>query len=463
MARGRRRKGQPPAYLLHEASGLAYVTLHGEQVYLGKHGSPESLSKYRRIVRDFEDASLKGLPVPPAGCAVWELVEVHQLHARQYYRRPDGTPTGEAGEFRRACDPLLADFADLAVDEFRPRDLKAVRVKMVEAGLSLGVINQRVGRIRRVFRWGVSEDIVQASTVLALESVPDLSPGRGQARETEDVPPVPWWVVDATLPFLASDQLRCLVAVQRHTGCRPGEACLIRAADIHKTGTFRVGRSVYCVPEGCWVWVVRAKMAHSRESVHQFYVVPPKLQAVLSPWMEGRDPEAYLFSPAEARAALYAERRKNRKTKVQPSQESRASAAPKRQPGQRYTASSYAHAVEDAVLFANVARACQACRARTKEGRCAKCGRVGERGMKSLVNSCASCRRRWLESRCDDCKSASVPHWHPHQLRHSVEVEAEKLGGADAGRAVLGHTDLKTAARYGQRDIDLAADVLRRL
>jgi hypothetical protein len=42
--------------------------------------------------------------------------------------------------------------------------------------------------------------------------------------------------VDGTLPFL-SRHIRGLVEFQRHTGCRPGEACLLRWADIEQAGT----------------------------------------------------------------------------------------------------------------------------------------------------------------------------------------------------------------------------------
>ena len=59
----------------------------------------------------------------------------------------------------------------------------------------------------------------------------------------------------------------------------------------------------------------------------------PKAQQVLRPWLKD-DPTAYLFSPAEAVAIRYAERRRDRKTKVQPSQAARKKKArPKRAPG----------------------------------------------------------------------------------------------------------------------------------
>jgi integrase len=445
---GRRRKGEPPQYRLHKPSGQARVTVDGKRIYLGKFGSPESREAHRKIVRQWED-SLEGKrtpDLPGPGCTILDLVTAHAQHAERWYRRADGTHTAEVSEFRRAAEPLLVDFATTAVDDFRPKDLKAIRQKMIESELSLGVVNQRVGRIRRMFRWGVSDGLVQASTLLALESLSDLTPGRGEARETEEVPPVPWAVVDATLPFLASDQLRALVTVQRWTGCRPGEACIMKGEDIYRTGTFEIGRKVFRVPEGCWVWVVRAKMAHARQAIHQFYVIPPVLQELLKPWLD-RTPDAYLFSPAEAQKARYERMRAARKSKVQPSQYDRKHPHARRRPQAKYAVTSYAHAIQDAVIRANEARTCHVC----------------QDGAKAERTAAHKEKRRPNPVWCAACAPKVVPHWHPHMLRHSVEIDAERIGGPDAGRAVLGHSDMKVTLRYSQRDIDLAAEVLRKL
>lgn len=41
------------SYQLHKVSGQAVVTLGGRDKYLGRHGTPESLARYRQIVADW--------------------------------------------------------------------------------------------------------------------------------------------------------------------------------------------------------------------------------------------------------------------------------------------------------------------------------------------------------------------------------------------------------------------------
>jgi hypothetical protein len=88
--------------------------------------------------------------------------------------------------------------------EFGPRALKAVRERMTEGyehpefgtqrPLSRGVINQRIGRIRRMFKWAVAEELLSETVYRALMAVPGLQRSRSQARETEPVSrsPMSW-------------------------------------------------------------------------------------------------------------------------------------------------------------------------------------------------------------------------------------------------------------------------------
>lgn len=57
--------------------------------------------------------------------------------------------------------------------------------------LSRGVINNRINRIKRIFKWAVSEELIPPSVYEGPRSVRGLVYGRNQARETEPVKPVP--------------------------------------------------------------------------------------------------------------------------------------------------------------------------------------------------------------------------------------------------------------------------------
>ena len=77
------------------------------------------------------------------------------------------------------------------VAAFGPLALKAVREKLIASDLSRGVINQRIDRIKRVYKWAVENELAPATVHQALLTVRGLPKGRSAARESELVRPVP--------------------------------------------------------------------------------------------------------------------------------------------------------------------------------------------------------------------------------------------------------------------------------
>lgn len=55
-----------PSYRLHKASGLAVVRLNGRDVYLGRHGTPESRERYERAIAEWLERGRR-LPRRQAG------------------------------------------------------------------------------------------------------------------------------------------------------------------------------------------------------------------------------------------------------------------------------------------------------------------------------------------------------------------------------------------------------------
>ena len=201
--------------------------------------------------------------------------------------------------------------------EFGPLKLKAVRQRMVGAGLCRGVVNQRVARIVRMYRWAVSEEIVPETTHRALATVRGLERGRTEARETEPVKPVADDVVDSTLPHVLPP-VRAMIRLQRLTGARPDEVCLMRACDLDTSGP---------------VWLYRPAHHKTRhKGKARVIALGPQAQAVVRPFLK-LDTQAYLFSPRDAMEGRRAERRGRRQSKVQPSQQDRRRRKPKKRPG----------------------------------------------------------------------------------------------------------------------------------
>lgn len=405
------RRPRIPSYRLHKQSGQAVVTLtdpsgRRRDVLLGKHGTAESRREYARVLAEWEASGrvlTQGGTLPGAApsLSINEIIVLFWKHAEQHYRHRDGTPTNELTDFRYSLKPLRELYGHTLAKDFGPLALKTVREKMIEAGLCRGVVNQRTGRIRRLFRWAVENELVPSSVFEGLRAVRGLERGRSRARETEPVKPVPLAWVEAVLP-LVRPVVAAMIRLQLHSGMRPGEVVRLRALDIDVTATvwlYRPGSDVG--PQG------EHKTAHRGHS----RVVPlgPRCQAVIREHLKA-DVSAYLFSPADAVAALHAERGQRRKTKVQPSQQDRSKKSkPKRKPGQRYTVASYDYAIR--------------------------------RG----------------------CVKAGVPHWHPHQLRHNAATEIRRAAGLDAARAVLGHRTPAITEVYAEIDTAKAAAVMEKL
>ncbi len=189
-----------PTYRRHRNSGQAVVTLSGRDFYLGPHGSKVSRLEYDRLVGEWL-ASSRCLPpgLDPGGneanLAVSELLRAYWRFAKGYYVK-DGRPTGEMHCIKRVIRAVRELYGHTNAAEFGPLALKAVRQKLIDEGLARTSTNQNVSRIKRIFKWGVSNELVPASVHQGLSTVAGLRRGRTEARETEPVKPVPDEYVD---------------------------------------------------------------------------------------------------------------------------------------------------------------------------------------------------------------------------------------------------------------------------
>src|SRR5262249_5767533 len=193
------------------------------------------------------------------------------------------------------------------------------QIRQKRDSLARPVVNQRVGRIRRMFKWAVENELVPPSVLQGLAAVRGLQIARCNAREPEPVRPVAEPIVHATLVHVLPP-IRALIELQLLTGMRPGEAVVMRACDIDMTGKVWLYR-----PGSDQGHVGRHKTAHHG---HQRVIaLGPKAQEVIRRFLK-LDTRAYLFSPKDAVSAFRQEQRKLRKTRVQPSQRDRRKARP---------------------------------------------------------------------------------------------------------------------------------------
>ena len=399
-----------PKYRMHKGSVQALVQIDGRRIYLGKYGSPESHEAYGRIISEWLAAkhtpanSHGNLADPGVSLSISELLLVYWKFAKEYYSK-DGEPTQELDSMKHALRPLRKLYGSTPARAFGPLALKAVRQRMIENDLSRGVINNRVNRIKRFFRWAVSEEHVPASVYEALRTVAGLRCGRTEARETEPVVPAPDEAVETLLPYLAPP-LSAMVQLQRLTGMRSGEMVIMRPCDIDRSGV---------------VWLYEPTDHKTRYRGHH-KVVPlgPKVQKLIEPFLD-RGPENHMFSPREADQWRREQRplhyKKQRKTPVYPSElKARERLKRKRMKKSKsrlrdhYDTASYRRAIKYAFMRAR------------REG-------------------------------------VDVEHWHPHQLRHSRGTEVRKQYGIEAAQVMLGHAHADVTQVYAERNMNLAIKI----
>lgn len=216
-------KKRIPGYLLHKPSGRARVRINGEDIYLGEYGSVESRQKYAEVIAQHcSGLDARNPTGQPPVLTVNELALAFMRHAHAYYVK-DGKKTSEIEVFKLAVRPLVDLCGVVQVANFGPLALRSVRDRMIENGnLSRKSINQAICRIRSIFRWGVSHEMVHATVLTALEAVEPLKAGRTSARETEKRKPVDLKIIEQVKAILPQ-RTRDLIDLQLLTGARPGE------------------------------------------------------------------------------------------------------------------------------------------------------------------------------------------------------------------------------------------------
>ncbi len=424
------RRKSTPSYLPHNQSGRGRAVwtdalgVRQQKLLPGPFDSPESLAAFAKLQLELATAPLPGCQTAPATISVNEVLLAHLTHAERHYRRADGSLTHEVDEYRLTCRYVRELYGTTPAAEFGPLALKAVRQKFIDVGWCRSLVNQRIGRVKRIFKWAAGEQLVPVAVHQALATVQGLQRGRSQVRESKPVEPVPDAVVDATLPFL-NRQVAGLVQFQRLTGCRPGEACAVRWCDLDSSGAVWV----YRPPQHKTAW--RGK--------DRAVAVGPKAQELLQQF-KPNDASTYIFSPALAVAELHAERGANRKTPRFPSHLARNATTrkkkPERTPAAVYSVSSYGQAID---------RACD--KAFPPPAPLAR--REGES------------EAEWWERLSDEQRKEvelwrKSQRWHPNQLRHLFATVVRKEHGLEAAQVLLGHARADVTQVYAERDGELA-------
>jgi integrase len=347
-------------------------------------------------------------PIPKV-LTISDLCKAYMTYAESYYLSRNGKDPHEAISIGYALRPLRRLFGRSDAAEFGPRSLKEVREAMVAKGWCRSHVNMQTGRVKRMFKWAVSNEMIPATVFHSLQSVDGLRSGRTKAPESKPVKPVPEEMVEAVLPHVSSP-VRAMVRLQLLTGMRPGEVTIMRSCDVDRS---------------CNPWRYRPEHHKTEQHGHERVIIlGPKAQEILQPFIDGKKSTAYLFAPCdsdkERRRKLSVERKTPMSCGNKPGSNRKGN--PMRKPGERYDTQAYGHAIR------------YGCRAAFPPPE-------GLEGKKL---------KEWQRSH----------NWHAHQLRHNAATTLRKEFGLDVAQVVLGHKTLAVTQVYAERDIESAAKVM---
>ena len=392
-----------PSYRLHKASGQAIVTIDGRDYYLGKFGTAASRERYARLIAEGRRGSTRD-PSPGQRPTVntvvaryWRAVLAEGRYQKQ------GRPTSERGLIRTVLKTLLRLYGSTPADEFGPRSLKTLRMELARGARgprARTAVNRDVGRIVRVFRWAVSEELVPPKVVWGLQAVAGLR--RGEADFVREMPkkqPVAAEDVEKVCQHL-DPHLAAMVMLQSLAALRPGELTKMRTSEVDTSGDV-------------WRYI---PSSHKTENhgVERVILLGPKAQQYLSPHLRPTAPDEPIFAPALVEGLRRARRRQQAQERygdrARPNQA--RDAASRRNPKRRYRESYSANAYRRAL--------------------------------------------------CRACLAVGVEVFSPNRLRHTALTRIRAEHGLDVAQVVAGHTSVKTTEVYAQKNISAAEDVMRR-
>jgi integrase len=202
---------------------------------------------------------------------------------------------------------------------------------MVDDGLSRSYVNEHIARLKRMYKWAAAEELISESTYRSLALVDGLRRGRTEAREPAPVKPVADEVVEVALEHLP-EVVANMIRLQRLSGMRPVEVCILRPMDLDRGGD---------------VWFYRPESHktehHGRERT---ICIGARGQAILLRYL-ARGADDCCFRPCDSESKRLADRHARRKTPLRYGNKPGTNRVgkPKTKAGARYTTCTYRQAI----------------------------------------------------------------------------------------------------------------------
>ena len=159
-----RPKNELPKFRRHKAKNRAYFRFRNRQHYCGTWGPPKAEATYRRKLAEIVLPTLGlGQTTPPEAPAIPPaelLVEDLAADYMEYVERRYAPPSKQPESIWYAVRALLELYGPTRITDFRLRALQTYLRAIVTTGLSRTTANGRLICVRRMFLWGVGQDMV---------------------------------------------------------------------------------------------------------------------------------------------------------------------------------------------------------------------------------------------------------------------------------------------------------------
>ena len=222
--------------LCRNSKGYRFAkTADGCQHWFGHESDPASRQKYAAFLTEQQQSPAGVQALPPKTCSVNEVCLAFLTKYATRYRRPDGNPSAEVDCFKSAIRILKPLFGETPAAEFGPVRLRVVRDAMIAAQWSRNFINKQIRRVRMMFRFAVSLELIPASILAALDSFSALSEGETSAPDHAPRAAVSEASLNAVRLVLTAYH-RDICDLLMLTGARPGEVMSLTGAMIERTG-----------------------------------------------------------------------------------------------------------------------------------------------------------------------------------------------------------------------------------
>lgn len=308
---------------------IVRFTIDGKRkiFYLGAWNSPEAESKYRQLATLYYSGELESNSVSKSNLAIEYLYD-------KFLDTIEGKRDSDSNNYRRAMRYAIECFGDnLAIGDFSD-DTRAIGILTRYQSYLLSIAGEeryaysgfyksgrRAGMPRKIkikrewtytginrlvkywlslLRWGCRQGIIPFNVLRVADELFPLTAKSGLKRA-----PAAQTVEDSTLkaimPFM-TPTLREMIQIQRGTGMRAIEICELRVGDIDQSGER---------------WKVKTQR-HKTERFcrNRYFSFSLEETELLRRRIDGKSPEAFVFSQKESFQEYYEMIRAGRKTPV---------------------------------------------------------------------------------------------------------------------------------------------------